>query len=96
MKQKLVLAWVDNTGFEFTGRYRDRFYHHLETSAVPEARAACWGDNTPELLERLKAHVEKESRDHLWMGWFLLDNNDAMLRAAKDRALAEHKRSAAA
>jgi hypothetical protein len=87
MKQKLVLAWVDRTGFEFTGRYRDRLCQHPETRAVPEARAACWGENTPELLARLKAHVEKEKTDHDWMGYFLLDYNDSILSVARTKAL---------
>lgn len=88
MKQKLVLAWVDKTGgFELTGRYRDRLRHYPETRAVPAARAAVWGDDTPELRARLLAHVERETGNHDWVGFFLLDNSEKVLDEARSRAL---------
>lgn len=91
MKKKLVLVWVDNTGFELTGRYRDALRHYPETRAKPEAKACCFGDDTPELLERLTRHVEQARRDHQWVGYFSLDNTNDLLQVARDRALAEAK-----
>jgi hypothetical protein len=91
MKKKLVLVWVDNSGFELTGRYRDRLCQYPETRAVPKASAACYGDDTPAMLERLKSHVERESKDHAWMGYFSLDDNNDLLHVARDRALAAAK-----
>lgn len=87
MKNKLVLVWVDNSGFELTGRYRDRLRQYPETRAVPKASAACFGDDTPEMLERLKKHVASESKDHVWMGYFSLPNNNDLLNVARSRAL---------
>lgn len=87
MKRKLVLAWVDNTGFELTGRYRDRLCQHRETRAVPEARAGCWSDESPERLAQLKAHIEREKGDHVWMGYFILDYTDDILSVARAKAL---------
>lgn len=87
MKQKLVLAWVDQTGFELTGRYRDRLGHYPETRTTPEAKAACWGENTPELLDRLQKHIEQERKGHDWMGYFVLDYNSDILANARKLAL---------
>lgn len=91
---KLVLAWVDRTGIELTGRYRDTLRQYPETRSVPEARACMWGDNTPEMLERLQKHVEQASRDHVWTGYFLLENTDDVLSRARNLALASAKTSA--
>lgn len=96
MKQKLVLAWVDNTGVELTGRYRDRLSQYPETRAVPEARACVWGDNTPELLDRLRKHVAGATKDHVWTGYFLLDDTNDVLNRARNLALVEAKRVKAA
>lgn len=93
MKQKLVLAWVDHDGYELTGRYRDRLGYQPETRAVAKAHAAVWGDDTPSLRARLVEHLDKEARNHEWAGFFLLDNNDGVLRVAREKAL--HAASAA-
>lgn len=87
MKKKLVLVWVDNSGVELTGRYRDRLRQYPETRAVPKASAVCYGDDTPELLERLVKHIKRERRDYQWMGYFSLDNTSDLLQVARDRAL---------
>lgn len=87
MKKKLVLVWVDNSGVELTGRYRDRMRQYPETRAVPKASAACYGDDTPELLERLVKHIERERLDHKWMGYFSLDNTGNLLNVARAKAL---------
>lgn len=93
MKQKLVLAWVDNAGgFELTGRYRDRLRQYAETRAVPKAGAALWGDDTPELRERLEKHVAREAGNHDWAGFFLLDNNSEVLNKARALALIEARK----
>ena len=91
MKKKLVLVWVDNSGVELTGRYRDRLRQYPETRAKPEAKACCYGDDTPEMLERLQKHVARERGDHVWMGYFSLENTNDLLNAARTRALAEYK-----
>jgi hypothetical protein len=87
MKKKLVLVWVDNTGFELTGRYRDRLGYYPETKCVPEARAACFGDDTPAMRERLQAHIAKECQGHVWVGFFSLDYKDDILKVARAKAL---------
>jgi hypothetical protein len=87
MKKKLVLVWVDKSGFELTGRYRDRLRQYPETRAVPKASAACYGDDTPDLLERLTKHVEQERPYHEWVGYLSLDNTSDLLQVARDRAL---------
>ena len=87
MKQKLVLAWVDHDGFELTGRYRDGLRQCPETRAVPRAYAAVWGDNTPELHNRLAKHVDLEMSNHAWIGFFLLDFKDDILNISRAKAL---------
>jgi len=94
MKKKLVLVWVDNSGFELTGRYRDRLCQQPETRAVPKASAACYGDDTPELLDRLTKHVEQERRYHEWVGYFSLENTSDLLEVARNRALVAAKAAA--
>lgn len=91
MKQKLVLVWVDNSGLELTGRYRDRLGYHPETRAVPKAYAAVWGDDTPDLRQRLESHVAKEAPNHEWSGFFVLDFKDDVLSVARARALEAFK-----
>jgi hypothetical protein len=86
-KTKLVLAWVDLTGIEATGRYRDRLMQHAEFRSVPEAKAACWSDDTPAMRARLEAHVAAEAKDHVWMGFFALPNTANILGEAKALAL---------
>ena len=93
MKRRLVLAWVDNTGFEFTGGYRDRYNYHRATRVVPEAKAAMWGDNTKALLDRLKDHIARESSCHEWMGYFVLEPTDDVLPRAREMALKRHQLS---
>jgi hypothetical protein len=88
MKQKLVLAWVDRTGgFELTGRFRGPYAYQPETRTVPKAHAAVWGDDTPALRDRLTKHVEQESSNHDWVGFFLLDYKDDVLNVARTKAL---------
>jgi hypothetical protein len=87
MKKKLVLVWVDDSGLELTGRYRDRLRHYAETRAVPKASAVCFGDNTPKLLERLVKHIEQEKHNYRWMGYFSLDNTSKLLDIARTKAL---------
>jgi hypothetical protein len=94
MKKKLVLVWVDNSGFELTGRYRDRLRQYPETRAVPKASAVCYGDDTPEMVQRVEAHVSRESPDHVWMGYFSLDNTSDLLNRARDLAHAAVKNEA--
>lgn len=89
MKTKLVLAYVNNTGIELTGRYRDRLRQYPETRSVPDAKACCFGDDTPAMRERITKHIAAESKDHLWMGFFALDFTDDILKVAKARALIE-------
>lgn len=91
MKQKLVLVWVDNTGFELTGGYRDRLCQYRQTRAIPEAKAVCWSMYSIEQEDRLKKHIEREAKDHDWMGFFVLDYNDDILKVARAKALDEAK-----
>lgn len=92
---KLVLAWVDMDGFEFTGKYRDRMNYHKETRAIPQAKAAGWSFNTPERMQQLLRHIETEKADHLWMGWFLLPYDGNILNVARAKALEAYKAQAA-
>lgn len=94
MKKKLVLVWVDNSGFELTGRYRDRLCQHPETRAVPKASACCYGDDTPELLERLTKHVEQERGYHDWVGYFSLDDTGDLLNIARAKAMEAARQAA--
>lgn len=89
LKKKLVLAWVDNTGIEPTGRYRDRFKYHQEFRSIPEAKVACFGDDSPAMRERIEGHVAAESKNHDWMGFFCLDFTNDILKTAKSMALVE-------
>lgn len=86
-KNKFILAWVDNSGFELTGRYRDRLCQHPETHAVPEAKACVWGEVHPDLLRSLQTHIARESSDHVWMGFFELPNTNDVLAVARQMAL---------
>lgn len=86
---KLVLVWVDRDGFELTGRYRDRLCQDPETRATLQAKAARWGDDTPDLKARLKAHLETMRGEHLWVGWYALPEGDNLMDRARALALAE-------
>lgn len=87
MKQRLVLTWVDNTGVVLTGQYRDRLRQHPETKSVPEAKAAMFGDDTPEMRQRIAKHIEDEARNYPWMGFFALPDTRDVLTVAKRMAL---------
>lgn len=86
--KKIVLAMVDNTGVRVTGRYRDRLCQLAETEAVPEARAAVWSDYTQARRDHVARHVEDERHNHLWMGYFVLDDSADILSCARAMALA--------
>lgn len=88
-KHKLVLVWVENTGMELTGRYRDRLSQVAETRAVSEAKAARFSDVTPAYIERIEAHVAQERHNYTWMGYYILPDTANMLQTARDRALVD-------
>lgn len=92
---KLVLAWVDMDGFEVTEGYRDSMNYHRKTKAVPQAKATCWSYNTPDRMKQLLSYIEAEKKDHLWMGWFLLPYDGAILNRARAQALQVYKAQAA-
>lgn len=92
MKTKLVLVWIDRDGFELTGRYRDRLSQVPETRATLQAKAARFGDDTPDHKARLLAHIEQEKINHIWMGWVALPEGKGLMDKARRLALETYER----
>lgn len=87
---KLVLVWIDNTGIEVTGQFRDRLRTLPETRPALKAHAVIWGDETPAMLDRLRDYIATQ-KDHEWIGHFVMNEDDPnVLSAARDMAMRFH------
>lgn len=91
LKQMIVLCWIDNDGFELTGRYRDRLMHEPETRATLQAKSARWGVATPANLDGVQKHITKQTGNHLWMGYFILPESDSLMAIARSQAMDQYK-----
>ncbi len=85
--KKIVLAMVDNTGLRVTGRYHDRLCQLAETESFPEARAAVWSDANDHRLAQVKSHIATEAANHVWIGYFILNDTADVLNRARHLAL---------
>ncbi len=54
---------------------------------VPEARACVWADYTTARRDSIIKHIQAERGNHLWIGYFVLDNTKDILAIARNKAL---------